>query len=57
MDSWKIFCKEIILSRKNYANSDLENFDKDKIKVKHLGMGVAKTWRGIPDGRIRVFSR
>lgn len=53
VDSWKIFCKEIILSRKNYANSDLENFNKDKIKV---GMGVAETWRGIPDSRIRWFS-
>lgn len=56
IDIWKIFCKEIILSRKNYANSDLENFDTDKIKVNHLGMGVAETWRGVPDSRIRGFS-
>ena len=50
----KNFCTNITLSAMSYNDTDADNFtDKTKIKIEHLGMGVAETWRGIPDARLR----
>ena len=39
---------------RTYNNSHLEGIT-GKVTVKHLGMGIAETWRGSPDGRLRGF--
>ena len=44
-DVLKLFCSNVTLSAQHYNYNDLENFDKEKIDIKHLGMGVAETWR------------
>ena len=52
----EMFCGEVCLNKMIYRESDVEDFPKDKFKVQHLGMGVAETWRGTPDCRLRGFS-
>ena len=51
----EMFCTEVCLNKMIYRESDVEDFPKDKFKVQHLGMGVAETWRGTPDCRLRGF--
>lgn len=45
----KIFCQEVTLNAMTYNKDDLPS----GFTVKHLGMGIAETWRGAPDVRIR----
>lgn len=49
----QLFCSKITLSANTYNTDDLQNVDGDKIAVNNLGMGIAETWRGVPDGRLR----
>lgn len=39
-----------------YSKADLKEQDLSNVSTGHLGMGVAETWRGTPDGRIRGFA-
>lgn len=48
----EFFCTKITRSKETYGTSKLEG-NKSKIVFDHLGMGVAETWRGTPDGRLR----
>ena len=49
------FCKNVTLSAKTYCKADLEEQNLSNSSSVHLGMGVAETWRGTPDGRLRAF--
>lgn len=54
-DILRVFCANITLNAQQYNDNDLEKHgtDKEKVMIKHLGMGVAETWRGTPDARLR----
>ena len=51
------FCTKIILSKDTYGTGKLEELKGNKVVFDHLGMGVAETWRGISDGRLRGLLR
>ena len=48
------YCATIVLNQMEYKQ-DIDSIKKSNVTLGHLGMGLAETWRGAPDARLRGF--